>query len=48
MTCLAWEQRLPLGLLPRTRKEPWAGLPPEPESAGAEEGHGDGEAREAK
>lgn len=48
MTCLAWEQRLPLGLLPRTRKEPRAGLLLEPESAEAEEGRGEGEAREAK
>ena len=48
MTRLAWEQRLSLGLLPRTRKEPRAGLLLEPESAGAEEGHGEGEAQEAK
>lgn len=37
MTSLAWKQHLPLGLLSRTRKEPWAGLLLEPELAGAEE-----------
>lgn len=32
MTSSAWAQGLHLGLLPKSRKEPWAGLLAEPES----------------
>lgn len=42
MTSLAWEQRLLLGLLLGTRKEPWAGLLLEPEFAGAKRPRGRG------
>lgn len=38
MTSLAWEQGLPLWLLPRIRKEPQAGLLLKPELARAKEG----------